>query len=279
MTRKLGVHLALWTRDWGDDVIPYARIAADLGFDGVEVSLLGRALHEPDETGRGIKDLGLGVTATTGLGPATDLASDDPERRAAGVAALKQAIEATHRLGGDRLSGVIYGAWGVTDGPHRAERFARAVEGLKDVSGLAERLGVGLGVEAINRFETDLVNTGDQALDMVASVGSPALGVLLDSFHMNMEEKQAGAAIERVGQKLLHFHVSENDRGVPGSGPIDFAAEARALDAIGYEGWVTTEMFILADAVVSPDLTIWRPIEAEPTDAARRALSFMRKTF
>ena len=279
MTRKLGIHLALWTRNWGDDVLPYARIAAEIGYDGVEVSLLGRAREAPEQTGQAIRDLGLEVTATTGLSAATDLASRDADVRAAGLRALKQAIEATHRLGADRLSGVIYGAWGVNDGPHRGERFARAVDGLRDAADLAGRLGVRLGIEAINRFETDLVNTADQALEMAAAVNAPGVGVLLDGFHMNMEETDAPAAIRRVGDRLLHFHVCGNNRGVPGQGPIDYAAEARALDAIDYKGWVTTEMFILCDVDVSSDLTIWRSIEPDPTDAARRALSFMRKTF
>ncbi|HEY8594770.1 MAG TPA: sugar phosphate isomerase/epimerase family protein [Devosiaceae bacterium] len=279
MKRKLGVHLALWTRNWADDVVPYARIAAELGYDGVELSLLGRARHAPEETGKAIADLGLGVTATTGLSRATDLASPDPDTRAAGLHELRQAIEATHRLGADRLCGVVYGAWGVTDGPHRAERFERAVEGLAEASRLAEERGVSLGVEAINRFETDLVNTAQQALKMVSAVGSPALGVLLDSFHMNIEEEDAPDAIRLAGPKLLHFHVSDNDRGVPGGGPIDFTAEARMLDEIGYTGWVTAEMFIAAGVDVSSDLAIWRPIEQDPTEAARRTLTFLRETF
>ena len=276
---KLGVHLALWTRDWSDDILPYAETAKSIGFDGVEISLLGTVAAAPEATGAAIRAMGLEATCTTGLGPGTDLASEDPAIRAAGVDALRSSIDVTARLDSPQLTGVIYGAWGVVAPGKRQDRLAWARDGLAAVAGDAEAANVQLGIEAINRYETDLVNTADQAVALAEAVGSSHVGVLLDSYHMNIEEVVPADAIRRTGQWLRHFHMTDNDRGAPGGGLIDFAAQAKALAEIGYDGWVTTEMFILPDVNVSADLTIWRAIEPGPDEAARAALSHMRKTF
>jgi D-psicose/D-tagatose/L-ribulose 3-epimerase len=136
-----------------------------------------------------------------------------------------------------------------------------------------------LGIEVINRFETDLTNTAQEGAALAAATGSARIGVLLDTFHMNKEEKDPPAAIRHVGERLFHFHVSDNDRGTPGSGHFDFASAAEALRAIGYDGWITAEMFVVPGHPTSADLNIWRAIEPEPTQAARQALDFMRATF
>lgn len=279
MTPRFAIHLALWTRDWADDIVPLARKAAEIGYDGVEVSLLGAAAGNPIEVGKAITDLGLAVTCTTGLSRSDDIASLDPAIRARGIEALKRGVKAAHGLGARHLSGVIYAPWGAFDGRNKRVRRDLAAEGLRAVAPLAEALDVRLGIEAINRFETDLVNTAAEAISLAESVGSTHVGVLLDSFHMNIEEADPAAAIRATGRRLFHFHCADNDRGVPGGGKIDFSAQARALAAIGFDGWITAEMFVLPDVAVSPDLSIWRPIEADPDVAARDAFAFFRKTF
>lgn len=276
---KIGVHLALWTRDWSDDILPFAESAKAIGYDGVEISLLGNVAKAPEQTGEAIRAMGLAATCTTGLGPATDLASDDPSIRAAGVDALRAAIDVTARLDSRQLCGVIYGAWGVVAPGKRRDRLAWARDGLAAVAGDAEAADVQLGIEAINRYETDLVNTAEQATALAEEIGSSHVGVLLDSYHMNIEEVSPTDAIRKTGQWLRHFHATDNDRGAPGGGLIDFAAQARALSDIGYEGWITTEMFILPDVNVSADLTVWRAIEPGPDEAARAALSHLREIF
>ncbi|MEM7442742.1 MAG: sugar phosphate isomerase/epimerase family protein [Pseudomonadota bacterium] len=276
---KIGVHLALWTRDWSDDILPYAERAKAIGYDGVEISLLGNVAEAPEATGEAIRAMGLQATCTTGLGPPTDLASDDPAIRAAGVDALRSAIDVTARLGSRQLCGVIYGAWGVVAPGKRTDRVAWARDGLAAVAGDAEAVNVKLGVEAINRYETDLVNTAGQATELCKEIGSSHVGVLLDTYHMNIEEVIPADAIKQTGQWLCHFHATDNDRGAPGGGLIDFAAQAKALDEIGYEGWITTEMFILPDVNVSGDLSTWRAIEPGPDEAAKAALTHLRSVF
>lgn len=276
---KFGIHLALWTRDWSDDILPFARKAAAIGFDGVEISLLGDVARAPVDIGKAIAEMGLARTTTTGLARDTDIASADPLIRRRGVETLQAAIKTTHALGARQLSGVVYGAWGMNDGPNKQARVERAIAGLQTVAGLCEDLDVTLGVEPVNRFETDIVNTADEALAMSRAIGSPKVGILLDTFHMNIEESDPVAAIETCGRELVNFHLVDNDRGVPGGGTIDFDRQAGALRRIGYHGWITAEMFIQSGRAVSSDLSIWRPIEPDPDLAAARALAFMKKVF
>jgi D-psicose/D-tagatose/L-ribulose 3-epimerase len=273
---KLGVHAALWMRTWSDDVAPLVQEAGALGYEAVELSLLG---GEPDARRR-VRDVareaGVELTCTTGLGPATDVGGDEPEVRAAGRAALAEAVRATAQFGAGRLSGVLYGAWGRADPGRREDRWAWAVEALAETAPLAHDEGIVLGIEAINRYETDLVNTADQALAMVDAVGAPNVGVLLDAYHMNIEEKDPAAAIRRCGSRLVHLHVAGRDRGVPDRDDLERHGLREALHEIGYDGCVTCEMFVQAGQPVSPDLTVWRAIEPDPGDAARRALRVLR---
>lgn len=269
------IHAALWNRTWADDVAPFVRTAADLGFGAVEVSLLG------DDAGfvrvaQVAREAGVRLTCTTGLGKATDVGSADPAVRAAGRAALARAVRSAETLGSTLLSGVIYGAWGVVDPGRRRERLDLAAEALAEVAPLAADAGVTLGIEAINRYETDLVNTAEQALALVAAVGARNVGVLLDAYHMNIEEKDPAAAIRACGPRLVHLHVAGRDRGVPEPATLARFGLREALLEVGYRGHVTCEMFVQPDVPVSADLTVWRAIEPDPTDAARRALDALR---
>lgn len=274
---KFGVHLALWMTTWNDDVAPYVEEAARLGFDGVELSLLGMTDANISRLRQSARELGVELTCTTGLSSAQDITSGDPEVRQAGVRYLESAIRTSAALGSSLLSGVVFAPWGTRLMTEREVRWARSVKALKAVAPLAADLGVTLGVEAINRFETDLINTAAQALRLVEEVDEPNVGVLLDTFHMNMEEKVIGQAIRQSHSKLVHVHCVENDRGVPGSGHIPWSDVFDALRSITYDGWLTLEMFILADKAVSPDLAIWRPIEPDPSTAARRGLAFLKE--
>ncbi|MEP3276743.1 MAG: sugar phosphate isomerase/epimerase, partial [Stappiaceae bacterium] len=203
----------------------------------------------------------------------------DPEARAAGIEYLRWAIATTAKTGSRGLAGVVYAPWGVFDPSNKPARAARSAEAFAAVSADLERHDVTLGIEAINRFETDLVNTAAEATAMARASGSDRVGVLLDTFHLNIEEKDIKAAITNTGDKLVHFHVSDNDRGVPGSGHVPWDEVTRGLGDIQYRGWIVTEIFVIAGNPASTDLNIWRDIEPEATDAAARSLAFMRKTF
>lgn len=276
---KFGVHAGLWMARWTDDIAPILRVVADLGFDGVEVSLLGMTEEKATALAGLIKDHGLEVTCSDGLSRAADITSEDADVRAAGLAHLRWAIRTVAAMGGRGLAGVVYAPWGVFDAPRKDRRRALSAEILGQVDGDLRNSGVRLGIEAINRFETDLVNTAVEAVTLAQATGSDHIGVLLDTFHMNIEEKDIVAAIATPSDRLFHFHVSDNDRGVPGSGHVPWGAVREGLRAAAYDGWIVAEMFVRAGTPAGADLNIWRDIEPDPTAAAAAALSFMKGHF
>lgn len=273
---KCGVHVAMWMRSWHDDIAPLLERSARLGFDGAELSLLGMDDANVARLRARAEALGLELTCTTGLAADSDITSDDPEIRRAGERYLAWAVRTVAALGSSLLTGVIYAPWGQRLAENRSRRLERSAEALKRLAPLARDLGVTLGIEAINRYETDLITTAAEATELAERVAEPNVGVLLDSYHMNIEEKSIGEAIRTAGDRLVHLHCVENDRGAPGSGHVPWDELFEGLEATGYQGWLTLELFILAGEAVSPDLSVWRPIEPDPDEAARSGLAFLR---
>ncbi len=276
---KYGIHAGLWQARWTDELTPILKTVADLGFDGVEVSLLGMNDDKAAALGQAVRDHGLEVTCSDGLAPDKDITATDPDIRAAGVAYLKWAIETTAKIGSRGLAGVVFAPWGQFDPLHKADRAQRSADSLGRLHDTLVDHDVTLGIEMLNRFETDLTNTAAEAVAIAVASGSDRVGVLLDTFHLNIEEKDIRAAIASSKGKLAHFHVSDNDRGVPGSGHVPWDEVKAGLADVGYDGWIVAEMFVMAGNPASADLNIWRDIEPAPTDAARRALAFMKRHF
>ena len=276
---KYSVHAGLWMARWTDDIAPILTTVADLGFDGVEISLLGMTANKPAVLGRLIRDHGLQVTCSDGLSRAADITSEDADIRAAGLAHLRWAIRCVAALGGRGLAGVVHTPWGLFDPANKPRRAARSAEMLAELDADLRNHGVTLGIEALNRFETDLANSAAEACALARATGSDRIGVLLDTFHMNIEDKDIRAAIVGSADKLVHFHVSDNDRGVPGSGHVPWDQVKAGLRDASYDGWIVAEMFVRTGTPAGNDLNIWRDIEPDATKAARQALDFMRKTF
>tara|TARA_R110002020_G_scaffold5841_1_gene23938 strand:+ start:4896 stop:5732 length:837 start_codon:yes stop_codon:yes gene_type:complete len=275
---KFGVHAGLWMKTWQDDPLPIFDIATDLGFDGVELSLLGIGMDRASQIRKAAEERGLELTCSTGLGPDADPTSADDAVRARAIEALSEAVEITAALGARSLAGVVAAPWGVF-APGAVGRSDRSAQTLAMIEPVLANNGITLGIEGLNRFETDLTSTAADTTAIARATGAAHIGVLLDTFHMNIEEKVPAAAIRATGDALVHFHVSDNDRGVPGSGHFDFQSCATALSDIGYDGWITAEMFVMPSNPNSADVNIWRAIEPDPTEAARQALDFMKRTF
>ena len=275
---KYGVHLALWMSKWPERIDEHIETAAKIGFDGVEISLLGMDDKKIKHLAQLIEGHGLEVTCTTGLSVSDDVASEDSTTRERGINYLNWAIDTTAALGSKLLSGVLYAPWGYFCPTQKTERLKRSAESLRSIEDQLAVNDVTLGLEAINRFETDLLNTASEACALADIIDSPRVGVLLDAFHMNMEEKDLRNALIETGNRLVHFHCVENDRGVPGSGHTPWNDIFDGLKTIDYGKWLTMEMFIKADAEVSPDLNIWRHIEPDPTEAARKGLQFLKES-
>ena len=250
------------------------------GMDFVEL-----LVPEPGEldlpaTRQAAQQFGLGIALAARVNPQRDLSSPDPQAHAAGIAYLKQCVNIASALGATLVGGPLYGAPLVfagrppaaVDDATRHAWVNRVVAGLQDAGAHAARAGVTLAIEPLNRFETDFCNTARQAVDLVRLVGSDAVGVMLDTFHMNMEEDDLPRAIRATGEHLVHFQANENHRGFLGTGHLDWPAICRALADIAYAGPITLEPFRRTDDRLGVPLAQWRPpAHDEDTDLAHAA--------
>jgi D-psicose/D-tagatose/L-ribulose 3-epimerase len=188
-------------------------------------------------------------------------------------------IDAAAELGSDVVAGPMYSAVGkarLEDEADRETEWQFAVDGLKEMAAYAGEKGVRLAFEPLNRFETDLVNVVDQGLKLINDVGSPYLGFHLDTFHMHLEEKDSPAAVRKAGDRIFHFHACENDRGVPGTGQVDWKGVFEALADVGYEGNVVIESFTPEVKSIARAVCIWREIAPDQDSIARDGLRYIK---
>lgn len=275
---KLGVHLGYFMDSWAGDPLPLIPRARAAGCEVVEISLYSQ-LPDRLETLRQTADAeGVELTFTTGLQPATDISSGDPAIRMAGVAYLERCIEMVAEAGGTLLSGVLFAPWGVRTGEQLEARRGRAAEGLALVARQAEALGVNLGIEPINRYETDLVTTNGLALEMARTTGSPRVGILLDVFHAQIEEPSLAGAVAQAAPVLKHVHLADNHRGLPGTGGLPFSTVLEALRHANYSGRAVIEAFTRTGTTVARDTGTWvaRARTGDLDRDLRESLGFLR---
>ena len=239
---------------------------------------------DPALAGQAARDAGLFLVLAARVSVARDLASDDAAARDAGVAYLRRCVDVAVDCGADLVGGPLFGTPLVfagrsprpLDPAQRAERVSRVVDGLKRSGAYAARKGVRLAVEPLNRFETDFCNTGRQAAELCRLVDNPAVGLMLDTFHMNMEENDLPEAIRDAAPHLLHFQANENHRGFLGTGHIDWPPICRALYAVGYAGVVTLEPFRRTDHSLSVPLAQWKPPAFDEDEDLRHSGALLR---
>lgn len=279
---QLGVNLWVWgapiTTERIEDRVPHA---AEMGFDSVEIPLVDLAAIDPVAVSRILGTHDMAASAVVAMSEDRDLLHDDPDIRANGRAYIKESIRACEAIGIDRLGGPLYAAVGRTwqmTGAERAEAVERVVDQYDELAPFAADHGVTLAIEPLNRFETSFLNTAEQAIDLVDAVDHSAVGLLLDTFHMNIEEKSIGAAIRQAGDRVAYFHACGNDRGAPGNDHIDWNEVAVALDDIGYDGPVVIESFTPEVESIANAAAIWRPLEPSQDALARDGLNFLRET-
>lgn len=268
------------------DLPLFGRIRA-LGFDFVEL-----LVPEPDDdldlmaVREALEENGLDIVLAARVNLRRSLASDDPDARQGGMDYLKYCIEIAETLGARIIGGPLYGEPLVFAGraptpmteDQRRAREDRTIEGLATLAPIARNAGKYLALEPLNRFETDVVSTTGQAMVVVETVNDDGLGLLLDTFHMNMEERSIPDAIRAAGSRLLHFQANENDRGYPGTGHIDWPPVMRALSEIGYDGPISLEPFRRDDDRVALPIAHWRPPHEDETDKLRAGLDFIRSS-
>jgi len=224
--------------------------------------------------------LGLARTVCSVLLPGFSLIDDDASVRRQTQQHLRDTILAASEGGVTLIAGPLYCPVGYLPGRRRtAEEWSRAVEGYQNIADLLAQNNMTLAIEPLNRFETFFLNTAADAAALCEEVGHPNVGILFDTFHANIEEKDIAQGYLTVGKYLKHVHTCENDRGIPGSGHVEWNAVFQALKDLNYDGWLTIESFGFAIGELSAAAAIWRDIERTPDSIAFEGIKFLKKNY
>jgi D-psicose/D-tagatose/L-ribulose 3-epimerase len=261
MTNKLGVHALVFSGGTTPAEVEYTITQTKAaGFDLLELSLHDAKNLDVPSARAALDAAGLGIVCSRGLAFEADVSSDDPANVARGATLLHDSLQLTHGLGGTHFTGALYSALGKYGHSLTTAGRANVVSTLKDLAVEAQGLGMTLGLEICNRYETNVINTAADALRLADDIGHDNVLIHLDTYHMNIEEDDLVRPVHLVGDRLGYVHIGENHRGYLGSGHLDFGAFFHALADISYDGPITFESF--SSAVVSPtlsnDLAIWR---------------------
>ena len=274
---KFGVNTFIWSAEFAEAQLPLLPQIKAGGFDGVEVPLFRPASFAASTIRKGTEANQLEVTICSVLVQGLSLISDDAEVRRTTIAHLKDAIAAGAEAGAKIIAGPLYSPVGYLPGRRRtANEWKWAVEGYQAIGDALVSHGVTLAIEPLNRFETFFLNTAADAARLCDDVNHPNVGVLFDTFHANIEEKNIAAGYRTVGRHLKHVHTCENDRGTPGSGHVEWAEVFAVLRELKYDGWLTIESFGFALGELSAAASIWRDIEKTPKTIAYEGVKFLR---
>jgi len=276
---KLGVHALVWEKGWSHDECARAIArTAEVGFDLIEIAALDPRSIDVDFTRAQLEKNGIGATASLGLDAETDISSGDPEKARRGHARLEEAISMARDIGATHVCGILHSAFQKYAVPTTARGVAQSVEVLQRVAETAAKSNITLGLEVVNRYESNVLNTASQAVEMCRRIGAPNVKVHLDVYHMNIEESDIQQAILATGPHLGYFHTGDSHRGYMGSGSIDLAGAFRALIKSGYRGPITFESF--SSRVVGQPLEgilgIWRNLWEDSRDLAEHALMYTK---
>jgi len=278
---RFGINTFLFTSPFTDDSTKWFKTFKSWGFDSVEIAVEHESHVDPAYVKSELDRNGLVAGTLCGaFGPGRDLRGT-PEEQQACLDYVHKLIDMMGILDSPVLVGPIYSAVGRAEFVPEKERRAQWKQVVKHLKGLckyAEKKKKTIALEPLNRFETDFINTCDQAIQMIQDVGSSALSIHLDTFHMNIEEKEPAKAIRRAGKMLGHFHACGSDRGTPGNDHIHWKSIAKALKKIRYKGDVTIESFTPDVLVIAKAASIWREMEPNKNDIAIKGLKFLKKT-
>jgi len=280
---SFGVSTWVWTSPLDDDRLrDLAPRIAGWGFDLVELPVEAVGGWDPIATASLLAELSLGATVCAVMSGGRDLTTGDRSITASTQAYLRECIDAAAAVGAPIVAGPIYSPVGRVwrqDEAGRAATVARLVEALRPIVDHAGASGVRLALEPLNRYETSLVNTIDQAMDIVEAVDSPALGVCLDTFHLNIEERDPAASARRAGDRVAHVQACGTDRGAPGQDQFDWLGFAAALTASEYAGAVCIESFTGENDAIARAASIWRRLAVSQDQLAIEGLAFLQRTF
>jgi D-psicose/D-tagatose/L-ribulose 3-epimerase len=277
---KIGMNLLLWATHVTEEHYPQLEKIKSTGFDGVEIPIFGGDETHYRKLRRKLDELQLKTSTITVATPEANAISPDPAIRKAAVERLQTIVRHSAILGADVLCGPFHQALGVFSGAGPTEEeFQRAAEVHRAVADEGQREGVTLAIESLNRFECYFLNTMAAAAAYVRLVDHPNFKALFDTFHANIEEENLIKAFSENAAVIAHIHVSNNDRGVPGRGHIDFHAIFRAIKSSGYNGWLTIEAFGRALPELVEPTRVWRDFFKRPEEVVTEGYEFVRETW
>lgn len=277
---KFGVSTWLWTSPFTTDTIDIFPKIKGMGYDVVEIPIEDPDLIDVKKVKEALDKNELEAVVCGAFGPSRDLTNDDPSFHQTSLNYIESCLNICKGLGAGFFAGPMYSSVGKARSVSAEQKkleWSRAVKNLRKVCDLAETKGLQIALEPLNRFESDLVNTAEDVVRLVNEINHPAAKVLLDGFHMNIEEPDIEKAILLAGDKLIHLQVSENYRGTPGTGQTRWDSYKRGLEAIGYEGVVSIESFTPDNKELAGAVCIWKPLVPSQDDFAREGLQFLKK--
>ena len=286
---KFGTYFAYWEREWDADYFKYIEKVSKLGFDVLEVSGAGILEMDDDQLAKlkkAASDAGIMMTGCYGVPKSMDVSSVNEETRSKGLETLKKMIVKLNKAGIDRLGGIMYAYWPVdySEPVEKDKVRAISIESVRELADFAKPYGITLELEVVNRFEQFMFNDAAEAVQFCKDVDRENVKVMLDCFHMNIEEDNLGDAIRNTGSYLGHFHIGECNRKVPGKGHMPWAEMGQALRDIGYDGCVVMEPFTKMGGTVGSEIKVWRDLsdnadEAKMDADIKEALEFVKKEF
>lgn len=275
---KYGVNTFIWAASFDRSNLPLLPLIKEHGFDGVEVPMFRAAGFAAADIRRGAAENGLECTVCSVIPQGLSLISDDASVRRKTRTHLEECVKATAELGAKIIAGPLYSPVGYLPGRRRtAEEWKWAVEAYQSLGPVLSQYNVTVAIEPLNRFETFFLNIAADAVALCDQIGHPNVGILFDTFHANIEEKDIGAALRSTARHLKHVHTCENDRGIPGSGHVEWPGVFDALRATGHDGWLTIESFGFALGEISAAASIWRDIAPSPESIAFEGVKFLKR--
>lgn len=273
---SIGFNLLVWSATISEELLPMAERLKRIGYDGLETSM-GETREEPyRKFGREAGDMGLKVNCCLAVGADENPVSESAAVRQKGLDKIKWSVDRAHDMGGNLVCGPFHSAFATFSRKAPTEQeYAWSAEILQKAGEYAAQADVILALEALNRFECYLCNTMDQLVKLVNQVGHPSVVTMYDTHHANIEEKNITNSIINTGSLLQHVHISENDRGTPGEGHIQWEQTFAALSEINYKGWMTIEAFTRNDPDFANAINVWREYSS-PWDIAEKGHRFIK---
>lgn len=283
MNIQFGASTFIWVSPFSTKAFHLIKKVKEIGYDILEVAVENKDLIDWPTLKELAKEADIRITISGAFGPDRDISSTDPAIRKNGLGYIIDCVKIAADMGSPIFTGPVYSAVGKTrivSPEQKKQERDWCIDNLKEAAAVAADHGIIIGVEPLNRFETDMINTAEQALSLVKEIDHKNIRISLDTFHCNIEEKNVPNAIRMVGKELLcHVQANECDRGTPGTGHLDWTGIKQALADINYEGAMVIETFGAPSKELAAAACIWRPLAASADGLAIEGLQFYKEMF